>query len=1478
MIRLLAAGLLLAAASRPAAAAPLQVMFTGTSSKASPTVQCVGSILSDRLARCAGVDVVGGGRASSVISAAHSPALVLPEEARWARLQAAVAIDAMITVENPPEPAEGEAAAPTKSVVIRLYRTGGVVTLEGNFSETAADVPRAISDLLVRLGRELKLGEADLKTLGETDIQDAKLFRVYYLTRSASASWPQNPYASVFFLLQGMANEKHDWAGDAATVRMVAGYTHSAMHGRGAEKLSVVLPMAKAPLLRLMGTPHEEETHSLLKLERADKAKTLVESIEAVLLQVAAPLGEGKAAPAPAPKADASAKAGKPGSIPTGGAGDLDELGEVKPADKSGIKDVMEAPTELSAGTGRTEFTPEQRLGALRMLGVMNSAKALPLLERTSRLVDVEARRATVEALRHFKGEEGLDLLARLDADAEPTVAFAAALALRDRQHAPATLRERATAMLAGAEPWRTRAAEALAADVGLEDPALLAKLAADPAPSVRSTFRKLRAAAAPRPLAEVMRDPDGAVILASIRKVPASTLTPGSPDFGLLVRLASDDYVPVAQAARDRLAPLRPKEPLARARQDLLVEASYLRQRAVAWLAASPAPEAREALKQACANPEPHTRLAAMRALAGVDIAAARPLLAAALVDPHRLVRLYAAALLGPAATPAEKPAMQAALASVKDRAARLYLEEALARIDGKPALPPQPPANTIPKDVTVPWQWGVASTSADSPFNVTFIPSHGNHVRDDHIRETQKQGHAIGKVFFFNIAGFSEPGLGRVDPSSQDAAWLYADDQLDTEHLPWIDGIDFQNSTLSPEALWTSGWRFFCDDLGIDPARVAGEKKNLTAAEAGAWSVWALRRCVEGRNQLYDFVQAKFGKLHPGFQVCESLGGIIGAAGAPVADWKFDVGFCGGPGGAPDLRRSTYNLIRQAKTLWPDRPVFWVGAGVEVKDLAIVKYDFKTPSEPISGRHYRAYTEALSVWAAGANPGWPIQWCLRTFDWADPSYAGYSIIPEDTIGPAPKLRAAIDMAFENVEPVIRQKDALAKVNNKGPALSKGAKDDQMDGLIESMVTEAPDQLAQRIAKDKEQMLLGFKIYGKHLLDLGRLFASLPRQNLKPDALVVLPQASRRTNASEPDSGSPVTDCLNSYDVVEEINEISRLDLARYRFIAVKDPAALTDATIAAITQWLKESPGVLYVHVDLTADNARQAGTPERFDGKLQNDWPWEADVNTGAEFKPAAVDADSADDAAALKRFVTADGKEIAAPDATLVRTIKPAGGAAKVLATRGGSPALVAWQKPGFKGAVVFDGIERGGAAYRAVVRAAVTDLKERGGVGVALTSPARHDVVSTDAFEARVTQGDGEAMSLKGVDLLTGEASPTVGPDRGAAVIARDLQGRYAAGGNGVSVLCDRPIKKVEKVEGGLRIECDGLIQAASASGKIEVAPEGGAALPEVGEAKTVRWMLAESSEGVATRPAGEGGQAGRVTLVRCARAVMLKAK
>ena len=1450
------------------AAAAIRVLPPGSSSESPVPVLCVAEYLAQRLGECKGVDIVHGKRAARVSGWLHGGTFEFTgEQAIWERLEAYVSIDAMVAVVELPE--SNKKSPEGTTFEIQIFKAGGTSRLKATFPDPAGqDLPHLISSLGERVGRELKLSDADIKVMSEVRIDDPAFFGIYYTTKNVWAPWPVNSFVGSMTHLAALPEKKFHWSRDAATVRVCAGYIHQATHGRQSDKLKQAIRFAKPPLIRLLGSGHEEEAYPLLRLDRVAATEALLSEIEADLLQIAHPLGYGKVLPG-------AAKGENDGEWVK----EIEDLGKTKPGEKAGVSDPLSKLNDLSAGLAPRlgpEFKAAERVSALRMLGVMASAKALPLLNRVAWLEDSTLREAAAQALADFKNDVGIDVLTRLAADADERVAFTAARSLVIRHHAPADFRQRAMVFLDKGEPYRTWAAEALASTATKADHALLDRLAGDESPGVRAAVHRAKFAndsGDPHRLAEAMLDPESDIVVNAIRRIPHETITPGSEVFNRLVRLANDPDNAVAQTALDTIWPLRPADPAGRARFDLATAAPYFRHKAVATLKASNEPWARSELIAACENSEAHTRIAALEAMTALDVATARGLLLKAIHGPHLLVRLRAASLLAPISDAGQAGEIREAASRQKDRATALYLQDALAHAEGKPTPPPLPAANSILGATNIAWLCP-GGGEPDSPYQAYYAPSHGNHVRDDIISDSNKRAHAAGKVFFSRISPIGNPGMIMVDALSQDQYWRYLDDQLGSTTLSYIDGVVYGEESMSmdPNELWPAAWRFFCDDTGIDPKRVAGDRKNLNPYEAHAWTVWGMRRCVEGFNRLYDYTKLKAGKLHPGIAVCTFLAQDANAA---AFDWKFDLGgiyhYVG------HTRKDAFSLVRRYKTIWPDRPVLWLSHGIGVYERTPIQYTFQTPSAPIINRTYRAYTDSLTAWMAGADTGWFSIWAflpMKPKDGGPLNVEGPTVSPEDITPESPRLHAAIDFAFAGVEKMLREKAAAEKVKAKALDVQPLAKDGRKDGSNETLdePVRASDGFAESVARDKERMYLGFQIYRKHLLDLARLFASLPRNNPRPDVLVVQPGLTVWDGVI----GSPGSDLLTYYDFLLDINQAQHLNLSRYRMIAVKDPGALTDETIATITRWLKETPGVLYVHLDLTADKSRQFATPEHFDGRLKLDWPWESDLSAAASAPSSSGGPSTPGSVKGTPiELTSASGAPFAVPGGIVARTFKITGKSARAIYTSNGKPVLAIWQHPDFKGAVVFDGIDGGGKIYREELRRVLAELRTKSGVGIEINGPIRHEMLATDHLIADATAGSMDANTIKGVDMLTGVLDPVVGPSKSAALVARDFQGKYAAAFNGISVLCDRPIRKIEKIDGGLRIECDGLMQAASETGKLEFKPDSGPALPAIKDEKLNHWVLFESSEGSAIQSTGDGKESrpGLLVYIRCGRPV-----
>lgn len=1445
-------------------AAPLRLLPPGSSSESPPPVLCLAEYLSERLSECKGVDIIRGKRAARVCSWLRGGTFDYSEQVLWDRIQSYVPLDGMIEV----APIGEDTKSDTVKLEVRVFVATGLkripATLPNKFD---SDLPVAISKLAERVGQELKLSDADLKIMTEVRIPDTAYFTYYYVTKNVWSPWPVNSYLGVMNATARLPDTKPHWAREAATARAAGGYIYSGTHGRQAEFIKQAYSMVRMPVVRLLGTGHEDEAKPILDLAK-DPKSGVRDDIESVLLQIAKPIGYGKVL---ASKGDAK-------SNDADWVKELDDPDALKPKAKGELGDALAAPTDLSARTGKTEFTNAERIAALRMLGSMASLKALDLFKQTSRLADNAARESTAIALSGYSDDAGLDILNNMLTDSDDKVAFLAARSLSIRKKPPADFRKRALAMLQQTEPYRTWAAQALAASATAEDSALLDKLALDEAPSVRIAVHRAKYAIAPadpKRLQEAMADPETDVVIAAIKSVPIASIKIGSEIYQQMVRLANDPDNAVAWAARDALWPLRPSDAQGRLNFDLSTCAPYLRHKAVAQLRVSKEPWAKAKLIAACENYEAHTRIAALEAIAD-DAAAARPLLLKAISDPHKLVRLRAASLLATIADAGQAGAIRDLIAKQKDRATTLYLQDALAKAEGKPAPAPQKPANSVLGSNNLAWLCPHGGL-ADSPYMAYYAPSHGDHVRDDAISDDAKKAHDAGKAFFSRISPIGNPGTIMVDGLAQDDYWLYLDDQLDTPSLPYIDGVVYGEETMSMdgESLWPTAWRFFCDDTGIDAQRVNGDKKNLTPYEAHAWSIWGQRRCVEGFNRLYDYTKLKFGKLHPGIQVCTFLPEQAGPTYADF-EWKFDVGgiyhYVG------HTRKDAFSLVRRYKTIWPDRPVLWLSHGIGVYERSPIQYTFSGPGEPIVGRTYRAYTDSLTAWMAGADTGWFSIWAFLPYDWVNAgitSLKGPTITPEEITPNSPKLRMCVDFAFAGVDKFLHDKEELAKVNSKGMVVPPSAKEAKMDSLIETLDgPKGPDAITKKVNADREALYLSFQFYRKHLMDMARLFASLPRNNPKPDVLCVQPGLTVWDGVI----GSPGSDLLTYYDFLLDINLAPRLDLTRYKMIAVKSPGALTDGTIEKITQWLKTTPGVLYVHLDLSSNNASQYSTPENFDGKLKLDWPWENDVSITApdapEPKKKGAKAKPIPKGESLT-LTSVGGASVTIPGAIVARSMEISGKARAIYSCEE-NPVLAVWQGDGFKGVVVFDVVDGGGKPYREEVRKALAELKEKSGVGIVIDGPQRHEMLATSQWIANTTAGSTDKNTLTGVDMLTGTLNPVVGPGKSAAFVAKDFSGKYAAAYNGISVLCDQPIKKVEKIPGGLRIECDGLMQAASATAKLEAKPDGDA-LPAVADEKLNRWVMFENTPGIAIQKIGDGKESEPSSLyyIRCKRPVTI---
>ena len=716
-------------------------------------------------------------------------------------------------------------------------------------------------------------------------------------------------------------------------------------------------------------------------------------------------------------------------------------------------------------------------------------------------------------------------------------------------------------------------------------------------------------------------------------------------------------------------------------------------------------------------------------------------------------------------------------------------------------------------------------------------------------------------GKIFFGRANTVSNPGTIMVDPASQDLFWLAIDSQLSEENLPYLDGLVFGEETMStkPDALWPAGWRLFCLDAGLDPARVKGEKENLSVYESRAWRHWALQRVVDGFNEIYDYVKLKYGKLRPGIQVATFLPEEGGANPGDLR-WKFDVA------GVYDYkgcnRMAAYNMVRRYKTLWPDRPIIWLSLGIGGYEMNPVKRTQRVPEGPLFSRGHRAWADSVTAYLAGADTGWFSVWIFvdKNFRGGMADLSGVQILAEDIFKDSPLLERGIAYSFRGAEEDYRLAKNPPKLDEVKLDVAEQEDDDMPLETDEEAAAKA--EIPKLVDADKERFRTGFGFYGKYVYDCARVFASLPRLNAKPQALVIRPNVSVWTRPRTQNPLIPAAALLNSYDFLSGINKVPDLELSRYRLIVVHDPGLLTDRTIEAITQWLREYPGLLYVHRELFSSNKAEASTARDHDGKLQNDWPWERAITiqrNDQKGKPKAV------------RFGKNE-ETITIEQAVIGSTISAAGGTASPLLTAGGKPTLALWRDAAsFKGAAIFEGVESASADYLGVLRSILNELHRKYGLGLNLDGPVLHQVYAGESFTAAASTGYYRTVSdrqtYEGIDLLTGAVNPPVGGGRTGTIVARDLTGKYLATTEGLAILCEKPIRKIEKTEGGFLVETEGLMRVAAATGNPTVVRAEGEALPEIEE--PIPWVLYGTEEGTATVPVGKSDRS--VLYVRCSR-------
>ncbi len=1206
--------------------------------------------------------------------------------------------------------------------------------------------------------------------------------------------------------------------------------------------------MAQQSLPAILGSPLEAAAYPYIRLRSAECQPTLFELCEPLSTELSGPMG-------------------------LGGLTDLDAAPDAPKAGGASMDAVMD--TMIAHAPEEAKPVPlTARLGALRALGFLGKPKALLVLQETAASDDARVRAAAAFGLSVYPRGEGLPRLRQMVSDKSEAVAWAAAHGLWTAGETNARLPELARKLAASDAGASSDAIQVLCAIGTDSDLPLIRSLWSRRPAGLRASLLRARIRLHDVKNPEwpsLLQDPDEAVVMEALKQPMDLRAAPAL--LAEIKRLANDPYGPLARAARQVILPLRPADAAGRAEFDLKFCPPYLRQKALGQLAQGADQKRLALVEAACSNRDAHTRATALGLLADRSPDRARPLVMAALDDPHRWVQFHAATLAARLADAGSSGAVEARLRAVREPAERLYLEDALARSRGLP-LPASPePARSIAGKRNLAWNTSPARHADISPFDAYYSMTTRS---DAHMR----RAHAAGKIIFGRATPIGQPGLIVLNSQARDEFWMQLEQELTTNSLAVLDGLVYGEETMSMTAgaLWDDGWQVFCLEAGIDPARVDGRIESLTPSETRAWENWSIARGIEGFNRLHDYTKLKYGKLKPGLQICTFLpADALPHPGSPDAlpAWKFDMGGVYDYKG--DSRMAAYNLVRRYKTIWPDRPVLWLSLGIGGYEMNPVRHTQKVPQAPMLDRYDRAYSDALTAWMAGADTGWFSTWVFvsPTFHRAGiTKLRGIQVWVED-IGPDTRLlERGIAWSFGGVEDIEAKKLEApppempdVRLDESKTAPTSEAADPDADMQAEAQTS----AITQDVQVRREQFKRGFLFYQRYVYDCARIFASLPRVSVRPTALAVRGGVDVWTRPG-PYPLVPGQALLTEYDFLCDVNELGLLDLDRYRYIVVHRPEALRDETIARITRWLREVPGLLVVHLDLPTGNDAEAGTVEDHDGRLANDWPWEADISRApASGKPAA----------ALKRVaITAPTGTVTVAQLTPAATWRLAGDRARALVTRDGSCLLALWRNaPQFRGAVLFDGVQDASAEYLAELRDVINRLHAESGVGVRLTEPASAEVFEGEHIQAvagshyyRAVRGE---KVLDGLDIMTGDPSPEVsGPRHSkAALVANDYIGRFVAASSNVTAISDVPFTSARIDGGDLVVQSPGIIRAASRPGRVSVSTEGAKPLPEA--TNSVGWLLFSADEGIARFPRNAEGRV--MTYVRSAAPVRLSA-
>ena len=1303
--------------------------------------------------------------------------------------------------------------------------------------------------------KNLKLSEADNKKFLEKRFPNADAALAFYVVPYIWTKRPRNEGESMLKTLDPYRQSCNNIV-DFQALLVSSTQKLLAAQKRSQDYANKAIAITNLALEKILGTPFESSAYKLVAENSA--------LFTPYLLDLTAPLLNND---------------------------DLGDLGDFDDID--GIKD--ENIPDISANL-TPKVTFKTRRSALRVLGhcVQDSSSFKRIME-VLKDGNLEARRSAAEALAaniitltrrtvnrkkevaSFKSQR-YAALSKLTSDPDEFISFIAAYQLW-KEGKNFTILSASTAMSIYIPRIQDEVADVVAQLSTEKDLPLLRKLEKDGVEPFRSAAVKalLRLEMFKRDeIAVCLKDYNIGVAQAALEAL--NTLPAVDNNLReIAISLANDPYAPIRQATILALKNLRPKELKDQMRFDLRTEHKYVRLQLLNRLAGMKDPWAKVLLIEACTNSKEDVRAEALVLLAKVAPEQSRDFIYRACSDSSPWVRLRAASLAEELADSKGIGTLELALKTEKSPATRAYLQGALAKASGELAPKAMKSVNRLPKDRNVTWLCGNGLYAEDSPFEAYY-------QLGVNVNEEWRKAHNKGKVFFPRLSPVANSGEIIVKEEGAKQLRDSIDEDLTEEKLPFIDGLVFgeESMNMKSDGLWKDAWPLFCRDAGIDPVSISGDKEKLSKTEEIAWQNWATERMIDGFNEIYEYVKLKYGKLRPGIQVATFLPGDTSDISRPaIKRWKFDVGAVYDYKG--DNRLACYSLLRRYKTIWPERRSLWLSLGIGGYEMNPVKYNSKTPQAPFFNRNDRCYADSLTAWMAGADTGWFSVWIFveSDYDGDRANLHGVQVLVESIAPHSPLLLSGIHASFRDVEEEMITKietDKLIEEVKDGPDNDDGlyeddVVDDDLDeydlGLEEDTSSEdLKKSIQEKIKVMQNELRLGFNFYQLYVYDCVRVFASLPRLETKPKALAVREGITTWTRPKCANPMIPGAALLDQFDFLTNVNMIPQLNLEQYRMLAIHSPDSLRDSTISSINQWLKTSPGLLYIHRDLTSDNSREDSTIYDLDGKLNNDWPWEEDVITTASI------------AEAKPVFLKLIGK-----DGPLSITASPGGSRfdvngknATVLFAENDKPTLVLWQHPDYKGAVIFDGIEHAGPIYLEALRNVINDLAEKG-IGITLNASRLHLNASIDGLQAASSAPYyGKAQTTQpvaGIDLLTGLSNVELGGGRGAAISTqKDYINNYVAISEGIHALAEKPFVTAEKTGNELLLKSSGMIRVSKDKGTCNVVTQSGKKLPVIPQEIARKWLIdGAKTEGVLNLSIKEGSATRIITYIRSAEAI-----